>query len=228
MDNKMEFPFDMEYRAEIIPNSYEYSSFKVVSGDKEDNFRLGLIGKHNIQNALGVLIAALELGVDIEIIKSSFENFKGIGRRLELIESIGDIKVFDDFAHHPTAVAATLDSIKLTYPGKRIFTIFEPHQLSRIKIFFNEFAEALKKADKVIITKPFLGREANKNIEPVNLNNLCNEIGINKAEYIESTDKICEKILNEVKDEDIIIIFGAGESYKLSRKIINLLNKNKD
>lgn len=227
MDNKMEFPFDMEFRAEMISDSCNYSSFKVVNGDREDNFKLGLIGKHNIQNALGVLIAALELGVDIDIIKSSFENFKGIGRRLELIENIGDIKVFDDFAHHPTALAATLDSIKLTYPGKRIFTIFEPHQISRINLFFYEFAEVLKKADKVIIAKPFLGREANKNIEPVNLNNLCNEIDINKAEYIESTDKICEKVLNEVKDGDIIIVFGAGESYKLSRKIINLLDKSK-
>lgn len=225
MDNRLEFPFDIEYRAEATSNTPEYSSFKVVNGDKENNFNLGLIGKHNIQNSLGVLIAALELGVDIDTIKNSFENFKGIGRRLELIVDINDIKVFDDFAHHPTAVATTLDSIKLSYPGKRILAIFEPHQISRTKLFLNEFATALKKADRVIITKPFLGREKNKNIEPVNLNILCNEIDTNKAKYIENTDKICEKILSEAKSGDIIIVFGAGESYKLSRKIINLLNK---
>lgn len=225
MDSRIQFPFVKEYRAEINSITPEYSSFKVINGDKENSFRLGLMGKHNIQNSLGVLVTALELGIDIDIIKYSFENFKGIGRRLELMADIENIKVFDDFAHHPTAVATTLDSIKLSCPGKRIFAIFEPHQVSRTRLFFYEFAEALKKADRVIITKPFLGREVNKNIEPVSLNKLCNEIDINKAQYIENTDEICEKILSEAKNGDIIIVFGAGESYKLSRRIITLLNK---
>lgn len=79
--------------------------------------------------------------------------------------------------------------------------------------FFNEFVAALKKADRVIITKPFLGREANKNIKPVNLNMLCNKIDINKAEYIESCYKICSNILSEAKSEDTIIVFGAVEFY---------------
>lgn len=225
IDNKLKFPFHMEYKVELNSNTPEYSSFKVVNGDKEINFRLGLIGKHNVENSLGVLITALELGVDIDTIKKSFQNFKGIGRRLELIADIDDIKIFDDFAHHPTAIATTLDSIKLSYPEKKVFAVFEPHQLSRTKLFFNEFATALKKADRVIITEPFLGRESNKNIEPVNLDMLCSEIDINKAEYIKSSDKICSKLLNEAKSGDIIIVFGAGESYKLSRKIINVLKE---
>ncbi len=225
IDNKLEFPFDMEYKTELISNTPECSSFKVVNGEIKNTFRLGLIGKHNVENSLGVLITALELGVDIDTIKNSFENFKGIGRRLELIADVDDIKIFDDFAHHPTAVAATLDSIKLSYPGKKIFAVFEPHQLSRAKLFFSEFAAALKKADRVIITKPFLGREANKNIEPVNFDMLCNEIDINKAEYIKNSDEICSKILSEAKSGDIIIVFGAGEAYKLSREIINTLNE---
>ncbi|MBU3174734.1 glutamate ligase domain-containing protein, partial [Clostridium estertheticum] len=179
INNKLEFPFNTEYRVKLNSNTPEYSSFKVISEDKENNFKIGLIGQHNVQNSLGVLIAALELGVDIDIIKNSFENFKGIGRRLELIANIDEIKVFDDFAHHPTAVAITLDSIRLSYPGKKVFAIFEPHQLSRTKLFFHEFATALKKADRVIITRPFLGREANKNLEPVDLDMLSDEIGIN-------------------------------------------------
>ncbi|GFZ33012.1 UDP-N-acetylmuramate--L-alanine ligase [Clostridium zeae] len=226
IDNKLDFPFAMEYKAELISNTPAYSSFKLKNGDTENTFQLGLIGKHNVMNALGVLTTALELGVDVGSIKNSFENFKGIGRRLELIADIDDIKIFDDFAHHPTAVATTLDSINLSYPGKKVFAIFEPHQLSRAKLFFNEFAEALKKADRVIITKPFLGREANKNIKPVDLNMLCEKIDINKAAYIETSDEICSTILNEAKSGDLIIVFGAGDSYKLSRKIINILSEN--
>lgn len=122
-------------------------------------------------------------------------------------------------------MATTLDSLKLSYPEKKIFAIFEPHQLSRVKLFFNEFATALRKANRVIITKPFLGREVSKNIEPVNLDMLCNKIDVNKSEYIENPNEICNKILNEVTSGDIIIVFGAGESYKLSRKIINVLKE---
>lgn len=224
IDNKINFPFHSEYKAELILNAPGYSSFKVLSNHKEYNFNLGLIGKHNVENSLGVLIAALELGVDVDSIKDSFESFKGIGRRLELIGEVHGISIFDDYAHHPTAVATTLDSIKLSYPDKKVFAVFEPHQLSRAKLFFNEFAAALEKADRVIITKPFLGREANKNLEPVDFDLLCSKIGNHKAEHIKTSDEICSKILNEAKSGDIIIVFGAGESYKLSREIINALN----
>lgn len=227
INNRFEFPFDVEYKAILGLSTTEYSTYKIINGGKESDFQLGLIGKHNIENSLGVFIAALELGIDINIIRDSFKNFKGIGRRLELIGSIEDIKVYDDFAHHPTAVASTLDSIKIIYPGKKVFAIFEPHQISRITLFFNEFASALRKADRVIISKPFLGREANKNIEPINLEELISEININTAEYIEDYDEICSKIVNEIKNGDIIIVFGAGESYKLSRKIIEVLKEKK-
>ncbi|WP_291576206.1 UDP-N-acetylmuramate--L-alanine ligase [Clostridium sp. UBA4548] len=225
MDNKIDFPFHSEYKAELTLNAPNHSSFKVLSNHKEYNFNLGLIGKHNVENSLGVLIAALELGVDMDSIKNSFENFKGIGRRLELIGEVHGIRIFDDYAHHPTAVATTLSSIKLSYPDRKVFAVFEPHQLSRAKLFFNEFALALEKADRVIITKPFLGREANKNLEPVDFELLCAKIGNHKAEHIKTSDEICNKILNEAKSGDIIIVFGAGESYKLSRKIIDALNK---
>lgn len=225
IDNKIDFPFHSEYKAELTLNAPGYSSFKVLSNDKEYNFNLGLIGKHNVENSLGVLIAALELGVDMDSIKDSFENFKGIGRRLELIGEVHGIRIFDDYAHHPTAVATTLDSIKLSYPDKKVFAVFEPHQLSRAKLFFNEFALALEKADRVIITKPFLGREANKNLDPVDFELLCNKIGSHKAAHIKTSDEICSKILNEAKSGDIIIVFGAGESYKLSREILIALNK---
>ena len=223
INNKCDFPFDKEYKAVLGRSVSEYSEYKVINEDKEYEFQLGLIGKHNIENSLGVLIAALELGVDIDVIKDSFKNFKGIGRRLELIGDIEGVKIYDDFAHHPTAVAATLESIKVSHPGKKVFAIFEPHQISRIKLFFHEFAAALKKADRVIILKPFLGREANKNIEPINVETLVNEINPDIAEYIEDYDNVCNKIVNEVKSGDIIMVFGAGESYKLSRKIINML-----
>ncbi len=81
------------------------------------------------------IITGLELGADIDAIKNSSENFKRIGRRLELIADVDDIKIFDDFDHHPTAVATTLDSSELSYPRKKVFAVFEPYQLSTTKLF---------------------------------------------------------------------------------------------
>lgn len=159
------------------------------------------------------IITGLELGADIDAIKNSFENFKTIERRLELIADVYDIKIFDDFAHHPTAVATALDSIKLSYPRKKAFAILNPINFQGQSYFLNEFVAALKKTDRVIITKSFLGREANKSIKPVNLNMLCNKIDINQSEYIESSDKICSKIFSDAKSGDIIIAFGAVEFY---------------
>lgn len=228
VDNRVEFPFYKEYKAELCSTTSECSTYKIVSGDKKIDFELGLIGKHNVLNSLGTFAATLELGIEINVIKDSFKNFKGIGRRTELIGDIDGIKIYDDYAHHPTAVASTLDSIKMSYPGKKVFAVFEPHQLSRIKLFFNEFAQALSKADRVIISKPFLGREAYKNIEPVNFEKLANETNKDTTEYIENIDEICSKVINEVKSGDVIVVFGAGDSYKLSRKVINeLKEKNK-
>lgn len=227
IDNRFNFPFHIEYNAVLTASTAESSCYEIITANMQYNLKLGIIGRHNVENSLGVFIAALELGVPIDRIKESFESFKGIGRRLELIGDIDEIKIFDDFAHHPTAIASTLDSIKLSYPKSKIFAIFEPHQISRVELFFDEFILALKKADKVIITKPFLGREINKNINKINFESLATQINIKTSKYIEDYDTICNMIANEVSTKDIIVVFGASESYKLSRKILNRLNEKR-
>lgn len=223
INNHFDFPFYKEYKGTIKNCPSNHSTFKVESDDLEYDIDLGLIGKHNIANSLGVLAASIELNIDIGDIKNTFKSFKGIGRRFELIGEINKIKIFDDFAHHPTAVASTLDSIKDNFNNKRIIAIFEPHQLSRIKLFYNEFADALRKADKVIVTKPFLGREINKKLDPINFEAFACQIDSEKATYIEHTEDICNYVLSIAAPEDIIVVFGAGNSYKISRKILSIL-----
>ncbi|MDU1413493.1 MAG: UDP-N-acetylmuramate--L-alanine ligase [Clostridium sp.] len=224
INNHFDFPFYKEYKGNINNCPTNHSTFKVESDDLEYDMELGLIGNHNIANSLGVLAAALELNIPIAVIRNTFRNFKGIGRRFELIGEVNKIKIFDDFAHHPTAVASTLDSIKDNFNDKRIIAIFEPHQLSRIKLFYNEFADALRKADKVIVTKPFLGREIKKKLDPINFEDFAAQIGSEKATYIEHTEDICKYVLSNGAPEDIIVVFGAGNSYKISREILSVLN----
>lgn len=228
LNQRFNYPFHKEYNGKINNLGNEGSSFTVDSGLWSDSFKLGITGAYNISNSLGVLGAALELGISVDIIKSVFENFQGIGRRLELIGEYDGVKIYDDYAHHPTAVSSVLDTLRTIYKANRIWAIFEPHQISRLRIFINEFVVALDKADQVIITKTFIGREIHKNIKPVSIKEIVRKLGKNKSRYIEDFDSVSEYVDKNKKLGDIIVIFGAGNSYKLTRDIVSsLTQKNK-
>ncbi|MDT8717140.1 UDP-N-acetylmuramate--L-alanine ligase [Clostridium sp. 19966] len=223
LKDKFDFPFSDEYKGEILSFAEDGVSFDVQGTNFKDSFKLGLLGAHNVSNSLGVLSAAIELGVNLEAVKDAFEKYKGIGRRTELAGEEKGIKVFDDYGHHPTAIAAVLDTFKTTYPNQKIYAIVEPHQISRLKLFPNEFVGALNKADEAIVTKTYVGREINKNLEPVDMNSIISKVDDGKAAYIEEFDKVADRISLKAKQGDIIIVFGAGNSYKLTKLIIERL-----
>ncbi len=223
LKHKFDFPFCAEYKGEISRFTEDGVEFDVYGPGFKDSFKLGLLGIHNVLNSLGVLGAAVELGVNTETLKAVFQKYKGIGRRTELMADINGIKVFDDYGHHPTAIAAVLDTFKTTYPGKKIYAIVEPHQISRLRLFPNEFIAALVKADEAIVTKTYVGREINKNLEPVDINSLIRGMDAGKACYIEDFHDAADAISLKVKKGDIIIVFGAGNAHKLTRLIVERL-----
>jgi UDP-N-acetylmuramate--alanine ligase len=223
LKDKFDFPFSAEYKGEINRYTEDGIEFDVYGSTFRDSFKLGLLGAHNVSNSLGVLSAAIELRVNLETLKEVFEQYKGIGRRTELIDEVKGIKVFDDFGHHPTAIASVLDTFKTTYPNKKIYAIVEPHQISRLKLFPKEFITALNKADEAIVTKTYVGREINKNLEPVDMYSLINKVDGGKASYIEDFNNVADTISLKVSHGDIIIVFGAGNSHKLTKLIVQRL-----
>lgn len=223
LNDRLNCPFREEYRGEIKTMNSKGTVFNVYSRSWSDSFKLGTPGIYNVANSLGVLSAALELRVTIDTVKSVFKDFNGIDRRFELIGEHKGIKVYNDYAHHPTAVAAVIEAFRMIYQGKKIWAIIEPHQISRLRLFVNEFADALNKADQVIITKTFLGREIHKNIKSLEIEILINKINKDKARYIESFKSVSEYATSHAKPGDIIVIFGAGNSYKLARNITRSL-----
>lgn len=128
-----------------------------------------------------------------------------------------------DYGHHPTAISSVLDTFKLCYPDRCIWAIYEPHQISRLKLFLENFASTLNKADKVIITKTFVGREKYKKVEPINMDLLINRIDKGKSEYIEEFNGVVNNISARVNQGDVIIVFGADNSHKLTKGIIDAL-----
>ena len=225
LNHKFNFPFYAEYKGNITNFMESGVKFEVHGPNMKESFQLGLLGAHNVANSLGVLGAALELGVDLETLRDVFQNYKGIGRRTELVDEVNGIKVFDDYGHHPTAIAAVLDTCRTTYPDKKILAIVEPHQISRLKLFSKEFIAALNKANEAIVTKTYIGREINKNIDPIDMNSLISKVDAGKASYIEDFNELADEISSKAKSGDIIIVFGAGNSYNLTKLIIERLKQ---
>jgi UDP-N-acetylmuramate--alanine ligase len=228
LKSKFDFPFSAEYKGEISSFTEDGVVFDVYGPNFKDSFKLGLLGAHNVSNSLGVLGAAIELRVNLETLKVVFQKYKGIGRRTELIDEVNGIKVFDDYGHHPTAIAAVLDTFRTTYQGRKVYAIVEPHQISRLKLFPKEFIAALNKADEAIVTKTYIGREINKNLEPVDINSIIRKVDAAKASYIEDFNIVADTICSKARQGDIIIVFGAGNSHKLTKLIVERLKNTKD
>src|SRR5205814_5003993 len=113
-----------------------------------------LTGELNVRNALGVTACALHCGLKPDQIRNAFTSFKGIKRRMEIRGEAGGITVIDDFGHHPTAIRETIRALRVRYPGRRLWAIFEPRtNTTRRNVFQTELSEALSLADAVVVSQ---------------------------------------------------------------------------
>lgn len=217
IDKRFKFPFLDEYQGKVLkllPNS---SQFTVRSGLSEEKFILNIPGRHNIENALGVWALADQLRIKSDSVRKVFKYFSGLGRRFSLAGKAKGVKVFDDYSVHPTAIHATILAAKQNYPKNRIWIVYEPHQYSRLNLFFDEFAGVLKLADKVVVTRPFEGRE--KNAKKPNMQKFTKKIG-KRAVYLPDFKDVSDRVAKESKEGDVVIVAGAGKSYELSKTIL--------
>jgi UDP-N-acetylmuramate--alanine ligase len=199
-----------------LSQSYPDHTDFIVNGEK---ISVALIGEHNVQNAMSVYALGKVLGLDNSMITKGFMNFTGIGRRLELKGVFNGISIYDDYAHHPSAVAAVIKTLKETFPDKKVLAIFEPHQISRLRMFLDEFTDGFALADEFIMTKTFEGREAHKHLKPVDFSEVQKHCS-KKIYYIEDFDEIVSFVASGELSFDIIVVFGAGYSYQLTNKLV--------
>jgi UDP-N-acetylmuramate: L-alanyl-gamma-D-glutamyl-meso-diaminopimelate ligase len=146
-----------DYAARGIRFGPEGAHFEIgePAGGNSGPLLLSMAGHHNVENAVGVYAAARSLGLSAEEIGRGFASFRGVKRRQEVRSEIGGVLVIDDFAHHPTAVRETIDAIRLRYPDRRLWAVFEPRSnTSRRNIHQKEYAEAFDGAARVILKVP--------------------------------------------------------------------------
>ena len=188
-------------------------------------FELSVPGKFNIINSALASILALKLGIDYKKIEDSVRNFKGTERRLEKIGIFRNNPVISDYAHHPTEISVTMDAIRKEYAGKKLLIIFQPHQYSRTIFLFNQFVEALKMADYLIITEIYKQRDSEEYLKSVKSSDLYNRIRELKGEnvfFISNPEDIWNFIIDFVRSNDWVIVFmGAGNIDNYARTFLN-------
>ena len=207
----------------VTQKSPDSTNFLVYSNELglDDGFKLKIPGDHNVSNALGVITLAKILNIDLEIVKSVLITFDGVGRRLELIGEKKGVKVFDDYAHHPTAIRATISALRQKYPSQKIWTIVEPHSFSRTKALLKNYEGVFESADEVIIGPIFKARDVKT--FGVNGASIVKAAKHKSAIYLDNLGKIVRFIKKNVKVDDVILVMGAGKSYLWSREILRKL-----
>lgn len=203
------------YSANITSQTSTNTTFSLKINNKDHTFTLKTPGIYNVSNALGVIILGLKFNIPITTISSSLKKFAGIGRRMELLSSSMDIPIYDDYAHHPTAIKVTLSGLKQKYPNKKIFAIIEPHSFSRTKKLLTKYKNAFSSADQVIIAPIFPARDTHN--YGVNESHIISVSQHKKIKTLPNFESIVKYVTKHLSPDLVIIVMGAGNSYKLSR-----------
>ena len=209
---------DADWRGVDVESEPSGTSFGVLRrGQDLGRFRLSLQGRHNLRNALAALAAASEAGVSLEAARGALPEFRGVRRRLELLGRVGGVAVYDDFAHHPTAVRETLAALRAVEraplaKGGRLIAVFEPRSFtSRTRVFQDDFAAAFSGADLVVIAAAHLpGKlpEAQRISEQDIVSAIAARGG--SARFVPSVPEIVSALARECREGDVVAILSNG------------------
>ncbi len=196
---------------------------KVESFKESRKFKLKVFGLHNQANAMMVFKLGRHLGIPEETIIKSLESFKGIGRRMELITDKNGTKVYDDYAHHPTAIKTTLAGLREKYPKAKILAIVEPHGYKRTKALMPRYKGVFDSIDKVIVGPIFPARD--KVDELITPQKVAEISGHKNAAGLDGFLQIIKNTKPEIKNYNVIVVMGAGKSYLWAEEIAKMVSK---
>jgi UDP-N-acetylmuramate: L-alanyl-gamma-D-glutamyl-meso-diaminopimelate ligase len=187
--------------------------FRLLRGGEDLGwFESSLVGDHNVRNVLAALAAAAAAGVEPDAVRDALATFRGVKRRLELRGRARGVAVFDDFAHHPTAVKATLDALRPSVGGGRLIAVFEPRSYtSRTRVFLDDFARSLAGADLAVVAAAHLPGKvpAGERLSETELVEAIAAAG-GRAEFWPEVDEIVERLAAEAREGDVVAILSNG------------------
>ena len=189
-------------------------------GRPQGEIRLKVPGRHNLQNALGAVALACELGVALDKALASIAEFTGVQRRFELKGEYQGAIVVDDYAHHPSAIRTTLEAAREVFKG-RIWCVFQPHLFSRTKYLLPEFASAFVDADVLLLADIYAAREVDPgDISSADLAKLAKRHQAD-VRYLGSFESIIEQLQKDLRPGDLVITMGAGDVWKIGEDLVS-------
>ena len=195
----------------------DWRHFDVVcDGEYYCHLDMGVLGKHNAMNALAAAAAAWMMGIPGEAVSHGLQSFHGAGRRMEFKGTYNGADVYDDYAHHPDEVAATIAAVRNAMPDKRLVLAFQPHTYSRTSALFDDFVRELGRADVLVLAEIYAARERNT-------------IGISSADvaekipgavFCETLPEVTAYLKANVREGDVVITMGAGDIFRAGEALL--------
>ena len=207
-----------DWQADDVRPTHEGSRFRIFyRGDFVAELALRIPGRHNVANALAAAALAHSAGVPNSAIREALAEFPGVCRRFEPVGSWRGAALIDDYAHHPTAIAAVLATARERFPGRRLWCVFQPHQVSRTQALFGDFVRSLSSADRILVLPVFAARELVHD-EPLEVSRelACRIASAGGAARFEaSLDRAVATLEDELEPGDVLITMGAGDIGKV-------------
>jgi UDP-N-acetylmuramate: L-alanyl-gamma-D-glutamyl-meso-diaminopimelate ligase len=188
------------------------------------SFEVPLLGAYNVRNAVAAIAVAAAAGVDTDTLAEGLRKFRGVRRRLQHRGTANGVMVYDDFAHHPTAIEETLSGVRSAYPARRIWAVFEPRSATSCRrIFQSDFARALGHADHVILPAVFRSTlpEAERLPPEAVVNDLVS-VGVD-AEYVPETEAIVRRIARRAQPGDLVVVMSNGGFDNIHQRLLAAL-----
>ena len=189
--------------------------------------RLRVPGRHNVSNALAAIATATCLGIDTEIAVNALECFTGVERRFQRYRTSNNIDIVDDYAHHPTEIAAVIDTARLSSP-RRLIVLFQPHRYTRTAQLLTRFGETLSCADEVLLTDVYAASEPQ--IEGVDALAIAAEIKKYSSipvYVVDSMDVAVERAAASVGVGDMLVVLGAGSISKVVARVVDCIEQRR-
>jgi UDP-N-acetylmuramate--alanine ligase len=195
-------------------------------GEPLGDVSLAVPGRHNALNALAAIASGLALGAPFEKMVPALARFAGVGRRFEHVGDAGGIRVIDDYAHHPTEIAATLAAARSAYPTRRIVVAFQPHLYSRTRDFAREFGAALARSDLLFLTEIYAARE--QPIPGVTADLIVDAVKSagGTLRWRGSRSDLAAALAQDVRDGDVVIVMGAGDITRTGPELLGRIGKS--
>lgn len=213
------FGEECDYHPQNIVAGKRGFCFDVIGyGKKVGHIEMSVPGKHNIYNGIVSFAVCCEMGVEAQGIAAAIKEFTGASRRFEFIGESRGITVVDDYAHHPTEIAATLKAAK-TLDYKKVIVVFQPYTYSRVALLKDGMTDALSIADKVFLTPIVASRETNT--YGVSSENIAENLP--DAQVVGDYNELAQKMIDSASEGDLLITMGAGDIYKVAHIILEKL-----